>query len=292
MKTSGRLCVGLIALLLPVLAGTGLCGTKVQTAHLVVDDDQGQLTAAELERFAAEAENAFAKALQFWAIPDRGAGKVILELHGEQRGTAFTVFQMESTGEGKRRFVRVYGVKDPREMVHKLTHALFPTEDKLIRNMMGIPTELRFGNPRSFPMCGYDPDAWVTAIRRANSYLPLDDLGEAHEDWGMSFQRGLPVVSDRKRQHASYAEAGSCGNFLLNRFGVEKVKGFFRASRQEKRPWKKVFGLEMPELEALWLKSLEAEGKTPADGADVLTALWKSDPATACYQAEKGAAKR
>ena len=65
-------------------------------------------------------------------------------------------------------------------MVHKLTHALFPTEDKLIRNMMGIPTELRFGNPCSFPMCGYDPDAWVTAIRRTGSYIPLDGLGEAH----------------------------------------------------------------------------------------------------------------
>ncbi len=195
-----------------------------------MDDVQQQLSASELEQFVVDAEKAFVRAVGFWSVPEV-RGKIILELYKERRDHAFSVFQMESKKEGKRSVVRVYGVKNPQEMVHKLTHGLFPTEDKLIRNMMGIPTELRFGNLRSFPMCGYDPDAWVTAIRRTGSYIPLDGLGEAHEDWGMSFQDKTPVVSDRKKQHASYAEAGSFGNFLVNRFGVGKVKAFIRASR-------------------------------------------------------------
>jgi hypothetical protein len=202
------------------------------------------------------------------------------------------VFQLESTKEGKRGVVRVYGVKSPQEMVHKLTHALFPSEDKLIRNMMGVPTELRFGNPFSFPMCGYDPDVWVTAIRHAGTYIPLGGLGEAHEDWGMTFRNNLPVVSDRQRQHASYVEAGSFGNYLLNRFGVGKVKVFVRASREEERPWKKVFGMGIRELEAEWLASLDAPGRIPKDGAELLTRLWKGNPKTACAKAEEAAVKR
>jgi hypothetical protein len=291
MNKTYRLCVGTFAFLLPFLPEAGLCGAKIQTEHLVVDDVQQQLSASELERFAADAEKAFVRAVGFWSVSEV-RGKIILELHKEHKDHAFSVFQMESTKEGKRSVVRVYGVKNPQEMVHKLTHALFPTEDKLIRNMMGIPTEIRFGNPRSFPMCGYDPDAWVTAIRRTGSYIPLDGLGEAHEDWGMSFQGKTPVVSDRKKQHASYAEAGSFGNFLLNRFGVGKVKAFVRASREETRPWKKVFSLDIRELEAEWLKSLDTLGKAPADQVGFLTSLWRQNPKTACTRAEEAAVKK
>jgi hypothetical protein len=291
MNKTYRVFVGTITFLTLYLPGAGLCGAKIQTEHLVVDDVQQQLSASELEQFAAVAEKAFVQAVDFWSVPVKG-GRIILELQKEYKDHAFSVFQMESTKEGKRSLVRVYGVKNPQEMVHKLTHALFPTEDKLIRNMMGIPTELRFGNPRSFPMCGYSPDTWVTAIRRTGSYIPIDKLGESHEDWGMSFHGKTPVVSDRKRQHASYAEAGSFGNFLLNRFGVGKIKAFVRASREEIRPWKKVFGLDIRELEAEWLKLLDTAGKTPEDQVKFLAGLWKQNPKTACTRAEEAAVKK
>ncbi len=276
MNTIRRLGFGALAFLILFLLEAGLCGAKIQTEHLVVDDVQQQFSASELERFATAAEKAFVRAVDFWSIPEM-RGKIILELYKEHRDQAFSMFQMESTKDGKRSVVRVYGEKNPQEMVHKLTHALFPTEDKLIRNMMGIPTELRFGNPLSFLMCGYDPDAWVKAIRCTGSYIPLDGLGEAHEDWGMSFQGKIPVVSDRKRQHASYAEAGSFGNYLLNRFGVGKVKAFVRASREQIRPWKKVFGLDIRELEAEWLKSLDTDGKTLENRIEFLAGLWKQN---------------
>jgi hypothetical protein len=290
MVNTFRLYAGVFAFLMLWIPPERLHGAKIETGHLIVEDVQRQLSQSELERFAASAEKSFLQALDFWSVPEKG-GKVILELHKEHKDHAFSVFQLESTREGKRGVVRVYGVKNPQEMVHKMTHALFPTEDKLIRNMMGVPTELRFGNPFSFPMCGYDPDVWVTAIRHAGSYIPLSGLGEAHEDWGMTFRNNLPVVSDRQRQHASYAEAGSFGNYLLNRFGVGKIKAFVRASREEDRPWKKVFGQDIRELEAEWLASLDTPGRIPQDRMELLTRLWKGNPKTACDKAEEAAAK-
>lgn len=288
MYNANRLWIGFAALLLFFFtAGTGLCATKVETAHLTVDDVQGQLSAADLEKFAADAETAFLKAVTFWLLPERKGTKILLELHKEHAGHAFAVFQMEAAQKGKRSIVRLYGITNPQEMVHKLTHALFPTEDKLIRNMIGIPTEARFGNPRSFPMCGYDVNAWSAAIRRSGSYIPLSELGENHEDWGMTFKGKTPTVSDRKRQHSSYAEAGSFGTFLLDRYGVEKVKAFFRTSKDAKRPWKKVFARDLAELEAEWLQWLEIPGKVSAERIDFLERLWMKNPKTACDRAEE-----
>ena len=88
-----------------------------------------------------------------------------------------------------------------------------------------------------------------------------------------------------------HAEAGSFGNFLLNRFGVGKVKIFLRASREEMRPWKKVFDLDIRELEAEWLRALDTAGKVPEDQVEFLASLWKQNPKTACTRAEKVAAK-
>ncbi len=53
------------------------------------------------------------------------------------------------------------------------------------------------------------------------------------------------------------------------------------------RPWKKVFGLDIRELEAEWLKSLDTDGKTPEDQVDFLTGLWRQNPKTACTKAEE-----
>lgn len=272
-------------------AGTGVCAANVETAHLIVDDFQGQLSVVKLESIAADAEAAFVKASAFWDVPERKGGKIVLELHREHAGYSFAVFQIESTEEGKRSVVRLYGVENPKEMVHKLTHAIFPTEDKLIRNMIGIPTEARFGNPRSFPMCGYDVDSWTAAIRRSGSYIPLKELGEKHEAWGMTFKGKTPTVSDRKRQHASYAEAGSFGTFLLDRYGVGKVKAFYRASKDQSRPWREVFGRDLVELEAEWLQSLETPGKVSEERVNFVEGLWTKNPKTACYRAEETANK-
>jgi hypothetical protein len=36
--------------------------------------------------------------------------------------------------------------------------------------MMGEASEIRFGNPLSFPMCGFNKDEWVMAILQAGSF--------------------------------------------------------------------------------------------------------------------------
>jgi len=268
--------------------GSVLGGNRTETAHLAVDDVDQQLSPDQLQRFAADAEAALQKAIKFWAISYRTAelGKIRLELHPERAGQSFTVFQFEKRETAHRRVVRVHGIQSPQELVHKLTHALFPTDDKLVRNMMGIPTEERFGNPISFPMCGRNLDAWVMALRRTDSYIALKELGKQHEDWGMTFKGQMPVVSDRKRQHASYLEAGSFGTFLLKSQGVEKIKAFYKASSRDERPWRKAFDNDLPTLENQWLKSLEEYGRANQDEIDSLAKLWQQDPNTACYETQ------
>ena len=264
----------------------------IQTPHLVVSDEDRQLGPEELRRFADRAESAYLKALDFWSIAGKnGQPKIYLELYREGK-RSFSIFEMErGTGE-PRKVVRVYGIRDPEEMVHKMTHAIFPTPDKLTRNMMGIPAEIRLGNLKSFPMCGFASDAWVAAIRRAGSYIPLRDLGEKHEDWGMVFMEKKPSVTDRKRQHASYNEAGSFGAFLVEQYGVEKVKDFYRRSRGSNRPWREAFGVDLGGLESQWLASIDKYSENNREQVDFLSRLWTDDPNRACDEARDKAMRK
>ena len=263
-------------------------GQRTETPRLVVEDMKGKLSPEKFQRFAADADAALQKAMQFWAIADRSqdTGKIRLELYPEYKGHAFSVFQLEKTGSGRQKVVRLYGLESPQELFHKLTHALFPTEDKLVRNMMGVPTEERFGNSLSFPLCGRNLDAWVAALRQTGSYIPLRELGQDHEAWGMTFEDKMPVVSDRKRQHASYLEAGSFGDFLLKSYGVDKVKAFHKASLQGDRPWAKIFGQDLPRLETQWIGGVEEYGRQNQDQVRSLAKLWREDPKNACYETQ------
>jgi len=224
-----------------------MSGARIETAHLIFEDVDQQLSAEQLQRFSSDTEVTFKNLIDFWALGDRVGqqGKIKLELHQQEGRNAFSVFGFEKTSEGRRRVVSVHGIDSPKEMFHKLAHALFPTGDKLIRNMIGIPMEARFGNLLSFPMCGFNTDSWVLALKRTGSYIPIKELREEHEDWGMSFKGKAPVVTDRKRQHASCIESGSFGQFLLKKYGTEKVKAFYRRSMGQKRPWQDIFGVDL-----------------------------------------------
>jgi len=260
-----------------------LAQSSAETEHLVVQDFSRQLSGKQLQDFAGKADEALMKSVQFWGLPGPGNGKIRMELYPQQGLHAFSVFQqMRARGARPERIVRVYGLESPQEMVHKLTHALFPTEDKLVRNMMGVPTEARFGNPLSFPMCGRALDSWVAAIRRARSYVPLAELGQRHEDWGMSFSGQMPVVTDRKRQHASYMEAGSFGAWLIDTQGVEKLRAFYRAAQEGGRPWKMIFGKDLAALETDWEQSIDKHGQGSPAEVDALAELWKRNPNAAC----------
>lgn len=190
------------------------------------------------------------------------------------------------------RVVRVFGSEgQPQEMVHKLTSAIFPQSDKLIRNMMGVPTEEQLGNPLTFPGCGFSSDDWVRAFLKTNSLIPLGQLGPDHESWGMKVVGdGLPSVFDRARQSRAYAQAGSFGSYLTRTYGIDKLKAFHALSSRKKRPWQDVFGATLETLEADWIRALQTSDETNDATASALSGLFERNPNTACLQAQDLAA--
>jgi hypothetical protein len=252
----------------------------------------GELSKERVRQVAITAENALIQILQFWSIEFgiEKSGKIVLELYEPSRGTYGEIYSAElisrKTDNNEYRVVTVYGAaKEPQEMVQKLTHAVLINPDKLVRNMMGIPMELQFGNYLSHPMSGFNNDAWVLAFRQAKLYIPLEKLGPDHESWGMKFQGEKPIVFDFAKQQTSYAESGSFGQYLLKTYGFLKVKVFHKLSLQQARPWMEVFGLTLSELETNWIQTLDSI-QTEGKDVSILVEFIKKNPATARFEAQ------
>jgi hypothetical protein len=240
-------------------------------------------------RLVTLTQGTLADVLELWAADARTQqwGKIVVELSDPLPKATSSVFLWGKDGGRKARIVRVYGGGEhPHQLAHKLTSAVFPNPDKLIRNMMGEASEVRFGNPVSFPMCGCTTDEWVLALRKTGSTVPLAGIGTEHADWGMEMQDGVPRVTDRARQHACYAEAGSFGEYLVGTYGTEKMKQFNRLSATTPRPWQAAFGATLEKLEADWLQALESGGRGHEDRVDLLVGLLRKDPASACTAAQ------
>jgi hypothetical protein len=173
-------------------------------------------------------------------------------------------------------------------MAHKLTTAVFPHKDKLIRNVMGVPTEEQVGNPLTFPGCGFSCDDWVRAFIKINSFIPLNELGPDDESWGHPIGLdGIPHVTDRAKQSKGYAEAGSFGKYLILAYGINKIKRFYELSDRKGRPWQDIFGMTLQELEANWLKALQANEKAQEENVSILSGIFERNPNTACLEATK-----
>jgi len=252
-------CVLFLALLLyGSAAGAENC---IETTHLTVCDlTRGQLSSQRFNELANQAQQALDQVLKFWSADARVGklGKIWLEFEPPRKGTYGTQFQMGMRNGARVRVVRVSGVKKgPQNMLHKLTIAIFPSPDKLIRCMLGPTMEELFGNRQSFPMCGYSQDSWVLAIRRTGAYIPLPKIGPDHESWGMTATPdGWARVTDDWKQHIAYAEAESFCKYLLHVHGTEKIKAFYRLSNQGKERHWEVFGSTLDELEKNWIEYL------------------------------------
>jgi hypothetical protein len=267
----------------------------IESGDLIVRDPKGLLSAAQLADFAEDGRGALEALLQYWSTSARSGrfGKIRLEYNRPRWIRDVAVFSWRKEKNKRVRVVAIWGKPRHSEMmVQKLTHAVFPNRDKLVRNMMGIPTEAALGNPLSFPMCGFDIDAWVLALRRANALVPLAELGPSHESWGMGTRDGLPYIKDAARQQVTYAEAGSFGRYLIDTYGIAKVKAFNVKAASGARPWKALFGASLGELEAGWLRALAAA--EPGLEADIraVAGVWKRKPARACPLAQEQAAKK
>jgi hypothetical protein len=234
--------------------------SNIETRHLILSDATGKLSNDQLKSMADQAQALLDRILAFWSA-DPGTdrfGKIHVIFDVPRRDIYSSVFYWEKKGGKSVRIVQVFCSEgSPQMMAHKLTSAVFPQKDKLIRNMMGILTEAQLGNPLAFPMCGFNSDDWVLALLKTKSYIPLNELGPDHESWGMEDAGGGKLsILDKARQHKAYAETGSFGNYLFNTYGINKIKKLQHLSQEKDRPWQDVFGISLHELEASWLEAL------------------------------------
>jgi len=271
-------------------------GATIETRDLIVSDATGKLSKDQLKSLADQSQTMLESILSFWSA-DPGTdrfGKIQVVFDAPRREVYSSVFYWDKK-DGKRiRVVKVFGVEGSRQMVaHKLTSAVFPQKDKLIRNIMGILTEAHVGNPSAFPMCGFSSDEWVLAFLKTKAYIPLNELGPDHESWGMRDDGGGKLsILDKAKQHVAYAEAGSFGNYLFQAYGVSRIKQLQRLSQEKNRPWQDVFGVGLQELEADWLKTLRASGQKEEEDVSKVLKLLERNPGAACAEAQNIAARK
>jgi hypothetical protein len=289
-----RVIVVLILLAGLLIAGLSQASTVIiETQHLIVSDANNKLSDARLKSLADQAQAMFERILAFWSADSEIGqfGKIRVIFDAPRRRDYYTsVVDIAYKEHGRRvRAVRVFGSeRSPQEMAHKLTQAVFLQKDKLIRNMIGVATEEQLGNPLSFPGCGFSNDDWVLAFLKTKTFIPLNELGPDHESWGMKVAGdGFPSVFDRARQSRAYAEVGSFGSYLIRTYGINKIKQFYELSGRKERPWQDVFGIGMQELEANWLKTLQADEKIRDENVSTLSKLFERNPNIACLQAQK-----
>jgi hypothetical protein len=263
----------------------------LETSDLIVSDATGTLSNEQLKRLADDAQETTDRILAFWSADSGIArfGKIRVLFDVPRRDVYSSVFYWDKKGDQSIRVVRVFGTDGASQMMaHKLTSAVFLQKDKLIRNMMGILTEAQVGNPLTFPMCGFGSDEWILALLKARSYIPLNELGPDHESWGMKDAGGGKLsILDKAKQHKAYAETGSFGNYLFQTYGINRIKKLQRLSQEKARPWQDVFGIDMQELEADWLKALRANEKTKEENVATVSKLFEKNPGTACAEVQK-----
>jgi len=284
MAVHAGLAMLLLGATLPSLAAT------FENEHLEIRDVNGRMPAEQFEVLARKVETTLQQLLEFWSTDPMAArlGKIVVELDDSDTKANYSFFFFRQEQGRRVRVVRVAGGGErPHHLARKLTSALFPNADKLIRNMMGEPAEVRFGNFQSFPMCGYSTDYWVAALVQMGTYIPLSRLGADHGDWGMVIVNNVPKVQDRAKQHASYIEAGSLGDYLIRQYGVDRMKRFQQLSRTTPRPWQEVFGLGLDQLEAQWLAAVKARAAEHRDETAALVGWLRADPDSACLVAQQ-----
>ncbi len=265
--------------------------TIIETKHLIVSDATGKLSNDHLKSLADQAQAMLERILAFWST-DSGTnrlGKIRVVFDEPRRDVYSSVFYWGKKDGERVRIVQVFSSEgSPQMMAHKLTSAVFPQKDKLIRNMMGILSEAQVGNPLTFPMCGFSSDDWVLTLLKTKSYIPLNELGPDHESWGMKDAGdGKLSILDKTKQHKAYAETGAFGNYLFNTYGINKIKRLQLLSQEKDRPWKDAFGISLQELEVNWLNALRENEKTSEKNVSILSKLIEKNPGTACAEAQQ-----
>lgn len=273
--------------------GTAL-GATLETERLRVEDSTGALGPERLAAFAALVEARLAAVAEFWGVDPQTSslGKIRIVYDAPLRGQCTaTFFQPGGRGQGgQNRTVRVFGCDEaPLMLSHKLTSALMPQPDKLLRNMLGALSEERTGVALSFPACGQDVDDWARAAARGGGLILLERLGPEHESWGMRDEGGGRLKPfDRQRQQRAYAEAASFARYLAGVYGLDGLKRLQRLSHTSgARPWREALGADLDELEAGWLRSLRSGSAGREERVGRLVRILNAGPGDPCERARK-----
>jgi hypothetical protein len=265
-------------------------GATLETEHLIIRDITGKMPPEMFERLCRKVDSTLTEVLKLWSAEPRieELGKIIVEFDHPLRGNVPASFVLYRKEGGKEvRVVKVFGGNEyPHQLAHKLTSAVFRHPDILVRNMMGEASEVRFGNPLSFPACGFSKDEWVMALLQTGSFVPIAKMGTEQSDWGKEIVDDVPTVKERVKQHTYYLEAGSFGEFLIDAYGIDKMKQFYKLSRNKSRPWEEVFGIALEQLEAKWLEAIKLRSSDKMANISTLAKLWKKNPIIACYSAQ------
>lgn len=263
---------------------------EIETKYLIIRETTGDLPQERFDKLASKVDSTMTEVLKFWSADPKieELGKIVVEYNRPlQKDVTSSFFFYRKENNKLIRVVRVFGGNEyPHQLAHKLTTALFPNPDILIRNMMGEASEMRFGNPLSFPMCGFDKNEWIMALLQAGSYIPLAEIGPDQSDWGKEIVANVPKAKDRVKQHTCYLEAGSFGEFLIDTYGPNKMKQFYRLSKNKPRPWKEVFGTTLEQLEAKWLENIKLKSHEKMENISKLVKLWRINPHMACFSAQ------
>jgi len=166
-KATCDAAVGLLAIVLLVGATSPATGATFENERLVIRDITGNVSSERFEKLVTKVDSTLTNIIQFWSTAPRVMqfGKIIVELDTSDPNASYSFFFFRKENGQRVRVVKVAGGGEyPHQLAHKLTSAVFPNPDKLIRNMMGEASEGRFGNSLSFPMCGFEKEYWVTAL--------------------------------------------------------------------------------------------------------------------------------
>jgi hypothetical protein len=277
----------LLLLLVFLLTVTGVSAATPDQARvpLQIYDLSDKMSGDMYGSLVAKTNMLFSQINAYWSPMGAAttADPIVVEFMRQTQNMPNSFFFFRNENGARIKVVRVIGGgAAPQQLAHKLTSALLPHGDKLIRNMMGEFSEHEFGNPLSFPQCGASVDEWVAALIQSGDYVSLAKIGTSHADWGMEVINNAPVVTDRKKQHVRYAEAGSFGYFLIDSFGPKKMLEFYQRASLSHRPWQEVFGYPLMELEQRWLTSLKLKMATNQATVALIANHWQQDPVAAC----------
>lgn len=258
---------------------------RMETPHFRIWTDPNYLDAAELAQVAELLEKSFAHATSFLGIEyDVAAkGKIPVLFRSPPGIIGFTTAYMAIVFSDYR---RALGVAPGMTMVAEITHIITGRHpDYLIRHLDALYSERKFMGTVTFPGCGFTFHQQAAALVEAGRLVPIAEVPADLFQWG--FVPGkIESVGDLQQTHRFYAEAGSFGQYLIERYGVEAMN---RLRSRPDRAWSYAYGKSLYELQAEWLQVVaEARIEDSALVERLAVAAQTADPCQVSRQLKFG----